>query len=192
LYAEWVGDARLYAFLWECDRDLAAEARAGGCVVCGGRVDSARYPRKPRGGPADLGPAFETRESFCCAQDGCRKRLTPPSLRFLGRKVYLGAVVVLVAAMRHGATPTRVARLRELVGASPRTLARWRRWWREAFAASRFWRAAAGRFGTPIVRELLPWSLLGRFGGDARDQLVATLRFLGPITTASARGAMAC
>jgi hypothetical protein len=192
LYAEWVGDARLYAFLWECDRDLAAEARGGGCVVCGGRVDSARYPRKPRGGSTDLGPAFETRESFCCARDGCRKRLTPPSLRFLGRKVYLGAVVVLVSAMRHGATPTRVARLRALVGASPRTLARWRRGWREAFASSRFWQAAAGRFGTPIARELLPWSLLERFGGDARDRLVATLRFLGPITTASARGAMAC
>jgi len=191
LYADLVGDGRLHAFLWECDRDLAAEARAGGCLVCGGRVDSARYPRKPRGGPADLGPAFETRESFCCAKDGCRKRLTPPSLRFLGRKVYLGAVVVVVSAMRHGATPTRVARLRELVGASPRTLARWRRWWREAFATSRFWRAAAGRFGTPIARELLPLSVLERFAGEARDRLVATLRFLAPITTASARGAMA-
>ncbi|MGH7644466.1 MAG: hypothetical protein ACREMR_02670 [Gemmatimonadales bacterium] len=191
MYVDLVGDAKLYAFLWECDRDLATAARAGGCAVCGGRVDSARYPRKPRGGPTDLGPAFDTRESFCCAKDGCRKRLTPPSLRFLGRKVYLGAVVVLVSAMRHGATPPRVARLRELVGASPRTLARWRRWWREAFASSRFWRAAAGRFGTPIARERLPWSLLERFAGDARDRLVATLRFLGPITTASARGAMA-
>jgi hypothetical protein len=192
LYAEWVGDARLYAFLWECDRDLAAEARAGGCRVCGGRVDSARYPRKPRGSPADLGPAFETRESFCCAQDGCRKRLTPPSLRFLGRKVDLGAVVVLVSAMRHGATPTRVARLQELVGVSPRTLARWRRWWRDTFGTSRFWQAAAGRFGSPVARELLPWSLLARFAGDVRDRLVAILRFLRPITTASARGAMAC
>lgn len=191
MYAELVGDARLYAFLWECDRDLAAEARAGGCLVCGSRVDAARYPRKPRGGPRELGPAFETRESFCCATDGCRKRLTPPSLRFLGRKVYLGAVVVLVSAMRHGATPTRLARLQELVGVSPRTLARWRRWWREAFATSRFWRAAAGRFGTPIARALLPLSLLERFAGDTRERLVATLRFVGPITTASARGAMA-
>jgi hypothetical protein len=59
------------------------------------------------------------------------------------------------------------------------------------FATSRFWQAAAGRFGTPVTRELLPWSLLERFAGDARDRLVATLRFLGPITTASARGAMA-
>jgi hypothetical protein len=191
LYAEWVGDAKLYAFLRECDRDLAAEARAGGCVVCGGRVDSARYPRKPRGGPPGLGPAFDRRESFCCARDGCRKRLTPPSLRFLGRKVYLGAVVVLVTAMRHGATPTRVARLQELVGVSVRTLARWRKWWRDVFGTSRFWQATAGRFGSPVTCARLPLSLFERFAGDARDRLVATLRFLGPITTTSARGAMA-
>jgi hypothetical protein len=191
LYAEWVGDARLYAFLWECDRDLAVAARAGGCRVCSGRVDAARYARKPRGGPPGLGPAFERRESFCCARDGCRKRLTPPSLRFLGRKVYLGAVVVLVTAMRHGATPPRAARLQELVGVSVRTLARWRRWWREVFGTSRFWQAAAGRFGSPVTRERLPLSLLERFAGEARDRLVATLRFLGPITTTSARGAMA-
>ncbi len=192
MYAEWVGDASLYAFLWECDRDLAGAARAGGCVVCGGRVDTARYPRKPRGGPPGLGAAFDRRESFCCARDGCRKRLTPPSLRFLGRKVYLGAVVVLVTAMRHGATPTRVARLQELVGVSVRTLARWRRWWRDVFGTSRFWQAAAGRFGSPVARERLPRSLLECFAGEARDRLVATLRFLGPITTTSARGVMAC
>ena len=191
MYADWLRDARLYAFLWECDRDLAAEARTGGCLVCAGRVDAARYPRKPRGGPPELEAAFETRESFCCARDGCRKRLTPPSLRFLGRKVYLGAVVVLVSAMRHGTTPTRVARLQALVGVSPRTLARWRRWWRDGFGTSRFWQAVAGHFGTPIARALLPLSLLERFAGDTRDRLVATLRFLGPITSVTARGALA-
>jgi len=31
------------------------------------------------------------RFSFCCARDGCRTRKTPPSFRFLGRKVYLAA-----------------------------------------------------------------------------------------------------
>ena len=32
-----------------------------------------------------LGPAYDRRLSFCCAD--CRKRLTPVSVRFLGRKV---------------------------------------------------------------------------------------------------------
>ena len=59
--------------------------------------------RKPRGRPLGLGPEDDWRLSFCCAVDGCRTRATPPSLRFLGRKVYLATIVVLVAIMREGA-----------------------------------------------------------------------------------------
>jgi hypothetical protein len=36
--------------------------------------------------------------------DGCRSRTTPPSLRFLGRKVYLATIVVLVSMMQYGVT----------------------------------------------------------------------------------------
>ncbi len=115
-------DSTLYLWLMEVDRDLARQAKAGNCLWCGGRLDSAVYPRKPRGGPADLADDYSTRLSFCCAQDNCRRRMTPPSVRFLGRKVYLGAVVVLLSAMLHGSTPPRAARLRELFGVSRRTL----------------------------------------------------------------------
>jgi hypothetical protein len=52
-------DATLYDVLLKFDRDLAAEARAAGCP-CGGVLHSARYPRKPRGGPDDLGPEYGT------------------------------------------------------------------------------------------------------------------------------------
>ncbi len=190
MYPSWMSEASFYDFLERIDGDLAEAARQQGCE-CTGVLHRASYPRKPRGGPRDLGAGYERRLSFCCARRDCRQRLTPASVRFLGRRVYLGAVVVLVSAMRHGATPTRVARLQELVGASLRTLARWRRWWREEFAASRFWQAAAGRFGTPVDGAELPLSLLERFAGEARDRLVAALRFLSPITTRSARAAMA-
>jgi len=185
-----LGDARLWGLLLRIDGDLAAAARAGGCRICGGALHRSCYPRKPRGGPEDLA-GYDRRESFCCAKEGCRKRLTPPSLRFLGRRVYLGAVVVLVSALRHGATRSRLTRLGELVGASRRTLDRWREWWREAFAASPFWKAAAGQFEKPVECELLPLSLLARFGGDELERLVALLRFLAPLSTASARDAMA-
>ena len=47
-----------------------------------------------------LGPEHDWRLSFCCAVDGCRTRATPPSLRFVGRKVYLATIVVLVAIMQ--------------------------------------------------------------------------------------------
>ena len=184
-----LADARLYAFLFECDKDMAAEARAVGCE-CGGVLHVGDYPRKPRGGPAECGPEHERRLSFCCNREGCRSRVTPPSVRFLGRRVYLGAVVVLVSAMLHGPAPKRVVALAALIGASRRTLQRWRRWWRTTFAESVFWKAVGGRFARPLTRGRLPRSLLERFGGDERDRLVATLRFLSPITT-SARNASA-
>jgi len=63
-------DTTLDELLFTFDQDLAAEARAAGCGRCGGTLHSARYPRKPRGGPEALGPEYETRFSFCCAADG--------------------------------------------------------------------------------------------------------------------------
>jgi len=178
-------DSQLYPWLMQVDCDLAQEAKGGGCLWCGERLDSAAYPRKPRGGPTDLAEGYSRRLSFCCAD--CRRRLTPPSVRFLGRRVYLGAVVVLVSAMLHGATPARAARLHELFGVSRRTLARWRDWWQRAFAPSAFWRAARGLLRSAADVATLPLSLLCSFEGrDDRDRLVATLRFLSPITTGSA------
>ena len=88
-------DSRLYRFLITIDQEFADEARSEGCA-CGGPVHQANYDRKPRGGPSDLGPEYGKRLSWCCAREGCRKRKTPPSVRFLGRRVYLGAVVLLV------------------------------------------------------------------------------------------------
>jgi hypothetical protein len=41
-------------------------------------------------------------------------RNTPPSLRFLGRKVYVAAIVVLIAILRHGATGARMERLAQV------------------------------------------------------------------------------
>lgn len=188
---ELLSDPRFYAALLEFDRDLAISTRSSGCNACGGVLHGASYPRKPRGGPEGLGGEFDTRFSFCCAAGGCRRRATPPSVRFLGRKVYLGAVVVLITAMLHGPTPARLARLAALIGASPRTIARWRAWWQTTFAEMPFWKAAAGRFATPIDIESLPLSILERFVGDDQQRLAAVLRFLSPITTSSAGASMA-
>lgn len=175
-------DARFQAFLLEADREIAAEAREEGCARCGGVLHSAAFRRKPRGGSPGLGDEAERRCSFCCAEEDCRKRRTPPSLRFLGRRVYLGAVVVLVSAMRHGATPARMRKLRDHLQVSRRTVERWRAWWHEAFAESPFWRIAAAAFMPPVDAGLLPASLLERFSGDDEARLVGLLRFLGPIT----------
>jgi hypothetical protein len=186
LYRDLLADATFHQLLLAFDADLADAARAERCALCGGTLHSACYPRKPRGRLCRLGPEHDRRFSFCCAIDGCRSRATPPSVRFAGRKVYLAAIVVLVAIMRHGVTASRMEGLSQAVGVDRRTVERWRRWWREGFTATRFWKVARATFMPPIDRERLPASLLERFTGDDADRLIALLRFIGPITGGSA------
>jgi hypothetical protein len=109
-------------------------------------------------------------------------------VRFLGRKVYFAAVVVLATAMLHGTNAKRVARIREWLYVSWDTLDRWRRWWRDAFAKSSYWRATRGRFASPVDVATLPHSLLARFGGTHETRLVCALRLICPLTTTSAPG----
>jgi hypothetical protein len=182
LYRDLLADATFHQLLLACDADLAEAARAGRCALCGGALHSACYLRKPRGRPCRLGREHDRRFSFCCAVDGCRSRATPPSLRFLGRKVYLAAIVVVVAILRHGVTTSRIDRLSQAVAVDRRTVERWRAWWRERFPMTPFWQVARAAFMPPIDRERLPASLLERFTGDHADRLVALLRFIGPIT----------
>lgn len=177
--------ASFYSFLFRIDAERAEEVREAGCG-CGGRLHQSNYPRKPRGGPDDLGKEHNERLSFCCDQDGCRKRATPPSVRFFGRRVYLAAVVTLVAAVTHGATAARTRKLVALVGdVSGRTLSRWRSWWRETFPTTEFWREHGQRLSPALAADGLPACLVERFAGhDLRARLVAALRFLAPLTTA--------
>jgi hypothetical protein len=184
LYTQLLTEATFYEILQRIDEDLAAQARVAGCG-CGGRLHSAVYPRKPRGGPAGLGASYGRRLSYCCAREGCRRRTTPPSVRFLGRKVYLGAVVVLASALRQGPNPTRVRLLHELFGVGERTLRRWRQWWQTIFTEGRFWRAARGRFMPAIAVQELPRAVVERFSTQSSDGLCRVLRFLSPITTCS-------
>ncbi len=186
LYATLLADNRFHELLLSIDGDLADTCRAEGCLACGGRLHSARYPRKPRGRPKSLGgrlgPEHDLRFSFCCAIDGCRGRETPASLRFLGRRVYVAAIVVLIAILRDGMTDARMERLGEVVSVDRRTVERWRRWWRDTFTATSFWRSARARFMPPVDHTSMPAALIERFTGDGAEPLVALLRFLGPIT----------
>lgn len=182
MYAELLGEKRFFGLLLRVDEDLAAQARAAGCRVCGQSVHAGNFRRKARGVAHGLEQDYAWRLSFCCARRECRKRLTPSSVRFLGRKVYLGAVVVLVSALRCGATPTRMARITEVLGVSRRTVNRWRQWWIEIFPQTRCWAAGSGLFSVPVPTAQLPQSLLERFVGPPATALQALLRFLLPVT----------
>ena len=183
MYHDLPRDASFWLFLFSVDQDLAETARREGCP-CGGCLHRANYPRKPRGGPEDLPEQYCRRLSFCCDRDGCRKRVTPPSVRFLGRKVYLGAVVVLVAAMRQGPSPRRVRELSALFDADRRTIARWQVFWREHFPQTPFWKVARGRLVPAVEIVSLPRSILEAFvrADDDHQGWARLLRFLSPIT----------
>ena len=126
MYQALLANARFHRLLLAIDDDLAADCRAAGCGRCGGVLHAARFCRKPRGRPSGLGDGYDQRFSLCCGMRECRKRATPPSLRFLGRKVYLACVVTLVSTLQHGATAARLRRLSQVLGIDRRTVARWR------------------------------------------------------------------
>ena len=182
MYHELLRDASFWAFLLAIDRDLAAKAKAQQCP-CGSRLHRADYPRKPRGFQG-LPEEYQRRLSFCCGRDGCRKRVTPPSVRFLNRKVYLSAVVILVAAMRQGPAPRRVRELTKLFGASRETIYRWREFWNEHFPRTTFWKLARARLVPVFEITEFPRSLLEAFvsNSDDRDGWGKLLCFLSPIS----------
>jgi len=179
-----LNDPSFYQFLFSIDQDLAQQVKRQGCA-CGGVLHSACYPRKPRGVARSLlGPTYQIRLSFCCAQDGCRRRHTPPSVRFLGRRVYLGVIIVLITAMTHGLTEKRRQALIKALHLNSQTLYRWRKFWRECFPVSRCWQALQGQFIPPLAVTDLPGAWLGRFTGkDLRIRIGQLLRALIPLTS---------
>ena len=186
-----LSDSRFYQFLFRIDQEIANETQLEGCAHCGGRLHVACYPRKPRGIWSALDKSYGIRLSFCCANDGCRRRSTPPSVRFLGRKVYLGTMVILVMAMEHGLSTTRRKQLIEQLDLYPQTIARWRRWWRRIFPASRCWQANKGHFIPAVDVNQLPGTLLGRLSPkDLQHRVCLLLRLLAPLTTTSWSGSL--
>ena len=172
---DWIPDINFFQLLDAEDARNTAAVRARGCPDCGGRLDQANYPRKPRGGEfGAAGEGFDRRRSLCCAREGCRHRRTPASLVFLGRRVYL-AITVVLATWRTSTTNT---------SSSSRTVGRWRGW----FAALRdttWWTRTRARL-SPTVEpaEILPAAIIDRVlrNRSVADALMATLR----IVTASA------
>ena len=167
-----------FEFLVQIDTELAAQMHASGCP-CGGVLHRANYPRKPKACPEEVHHAFESRWSFCCNQ--CRKRSTPMSVRFLGRRVYV-ALAVVVLAVRRNKTNAAIVLLAETLAVPERTIARWRQWWLQCFCATALWKAQCGRFMPSVETTELPQSLMARFTGAAHEAMGRLLMFLTPLS----------
>ena len=186
MYHDLPHTARFWLFLFAVDQELAETARKNACP-CGGCLHRSNYPRKPRGTSVQLPQPQCLRLSFCCNRDGCRKRVTPPSVRFLGPKVYLGLIVILISAMQQGPTPRRVRELSRLFGVDGTTIARWQAFWRDHVPHTPFWKLARARLVPVVETVVLPLSLLEAFHRtkDPWQDWGHLLRFLSPLTVPS-------
>jgi hypothetical protein len=159
-------DAAFFQELRKIDHELFEAGKSRPCPRCGGQLDTAHFPRKPRG----LGEDEERRFSLCCRRDGCRARLTPPSLRFLGRYVYSAWVVILASDFYSSLGLSRAI--------SRKTLARWRALWEMRLAETHsFMRRARGILppGHPPCRS--PAGITGAFGFPAGESWISILKF---------------
>ena len=179
-------EREFFARLLAIDAARAEQTRVAGCGYCEGPLSVGHYERKPRGARfASAGEEFTQRFSDCCSREGCRRRATPPSVRFLGRKVYLESAI-LVACALVPLIDDRARVIRTATGVAARTVRRWMTWWRTVFAASALWVELRSRAPSLDI-DLVPGGMLAVFeGGSVEARLEAAMRFLSPLTTGPA------
>ncbi len=172
-----------FEVLLEADRAMTQRVAAEGCLVCDGPLHRSDYDRKPRGALiASAGEGFVRRFSLCCGREGCRKRATPPSVRFLGRRVYLGAVVIVASMV---ALTLRAAReIRRRTGVPSRTTMRWLGWWQGPFLGTEVFVTICARLvGVDVGR--VPVSIVDRLADRGTERVRRMLAWLSPLTTGS-------
>lgn len=126
----------LYLILEKIDMALAKIAHEKPCQHCGGPLDVANYERKIRGHGQD-GPAIKF--GLCCRQEGCRKRATVESIRFLGGFIYC-SLTALLACYFLNRSKKRFKSILRRFNLNPRTLKRWNIFWDKIFEKTTFWK----------------------------------------------------
>lgn len=169
------------------DEVIVAAVAAATCRHCGGPLHRGDYHRKPRWGvvvvAGEVFARFARRYSLCCGREGCRRRTTPPSVRFLGRRVYVGAVMIVASVLALAAATASAGQ--RATGVPPRTTRRWLRWWRGPFPEMSVFMTISALLLPAVERARLPASLLERMPGSDALRLTRLLAWLSPLTTTS-------
>lgn len=177
----------VHQLLVKIDNHQAEDARLKGCLYCGGKLHWADYPRSPFGLHETERDNYQWRRSLCCAD--CRRRNTPQSVRFFGRRWYVTPVFILICALNSGWTFIRRAKIvKQYFGVTltKRTWGRWCRWWRDLFVETAFWKKEKGLI--PSARHgPFPRGLFGVFVTAWPDQLFSVLKCLAPLTAGAYR-----
>jgi hypothetical protein len=175
--------ANFHFFLSSIDQDLANQTQQQGCLECGQKLHQANYPRSPVGIPIQFRDHYDERLSFCC--DTCRKRMTPPSVKFFGRRWYPAPLFILISAFMRGVTEYHLDQMKRHFGltVSESTWKRWRGWWQETFMTTLFWKQAKGMVPKALeTNRSFPRALLDVFQGTLEEKMCFLLRFLSPLT----------
>jgi hypothetical protein len=176
-----LSNASFHLILCKIDQEFVDKAKWQGCI-CGGALHQADYPRSPFGLPAPFRVHYTERFSLCC--DTCRKRNTPPSIRFFGRRWFPAPLLMLISVLSLGVNKRRLAQVKRYFGitVSESTWRRWRRWWRKSFMTTPFWRQAKGLLPPLPSNAFYPRALLNQFQGKTEERMRLLLRFLSPLT----------
>lgn len=181
-------NSSFHLLLIQIDQELAKETQLKGCLKCQGVLDVANYSRSPFGLPIDLRQYYEERLSFCCR--ACRKRVTPPSVRFFGRIWYVFIVHLLFNMLSLGITEKRLEQIKRHLGiaVSESTWKRWRRWWRGHFVETAFWQQMKGRVKLSLESaKTIPRMLFKQFKPPLEKRFLGLLKFLSPLTGGNLR-----
>jgi len=174
--------ASLFSLLHRIDMDLARQHQQGGCPYCSGPLHHGNYMRKPRGGPDGIPEECNLRLSLCCGQEGCRRRSPPPSVRFMGQRVYWGCVILVTMTLRQGRPDGMSAnKLKELFGVTRLTIKRWVGYFRDVFPFCARWQRLRGRVSSSVRDSDLPGALVRFFlfnRESSQEGLIACLHFL--------------
>jgi hypothetical protein len=170
--------------LHEMDWRIAEEVAAAGCGRCDeGRLHFAAYGRRPRFGKVVVPKKFDWgRYSLCCGT--CRKRTLPPSMVFLGRKVYVELTLVLASLL---ALEVGLKKAHDATGVPERTMQRWLSYWRKRVPNEAWWKSMRGLFSPPPADDALPTSLVEKVtevvAQTGEKVLTVLARLLAPGTT---------
>lgn len=162
-YHDIISNKSFFFFLLKIDQDICTLMKIKGCIFCGDKLDQSDFFRSSGFGiPKDCESECLRRHSLCCRKDGCRKRLTTPSVRFLPYKCYLTTIIILISTMSNGINGKRLLSLKAQLGVHRETLRKWQTWWQETFCQSPYWKVQKGRF-QGIDDKGMPSTLLEQF-----------------------------
>lgn len=182
MLSEVLKNKSLFLDLYKIDLATAEEYRQKRCPYCQGPLHYANYPRKPRGEPDGVPEEYFLQFSLCCGKEGCRRRLIPPTCRFLGRKVYwYAAILTIVSDWQNKIQNMTISKLARKMGISRNTLKRWIHFFKNTFPVSVQWKKIRGCVSAIVKNDRLPGSLINSYlkqQSNIEKALISCLKFL--------------